>query len=67
MAIRVTLTGILPDDWEADKAFATGGQAAVGELIQQDLPALYENLILYVEDVEETDQPAPPASAKRYR
>ena len=57
MAIRVTLTGILPDAWKADKAFSTGGQAAVEELIEQDLPGLYEALTVYVEDVEPSDQP----------
>ena len=57
MAIRVTLTGILPDAWKADKAFAKGGQAAVEELIGQDLQALYEVLTLYVEDVDHDDQP----------
>jgi hypothetical protein len=51
MAIRVTLTGVLDEFWGADQCFADGGQGAVRELIEEDLPALMENLTLKVEQV----------------
>lgn len=53
MAIRVTLTGILDDFWGADEAFAAGGITAVRELLEEDLPAMMENLTIKVLKVEE--------------
>ncbi len=56
MPIKVTLEGVLDDYWGADEAFKDGGKAAIRDLLEEDLMAMWENLALKVEVV-----PDPPA------
>lgn len=43
MAVRVTLTCVLPEIWGADEAWDNGGPEAVKELLWKDIAAFAED------------------------
>ena len=45
MSVTVTLSATLPDWWGADEAFADGGEAAIKEMIEEDLFAFAEDAV----------------------